>query len=68
MKKTFLTNMKKDRHIKAIVVLEIEFLIDKETDPEDVLHNQGLTIDSDHGRIFNKKLIHSSIIKEKKIK
>lgn len=48
--------------------MEIDFLIDKETEPEDVLHKQGLTLDSDHGRIFEKKLIHYSVLKDKKIK
>lgn len=48
--------------------MEMDFLIDKETEPEDVLHSQGLTLDSDHGRIFEQKLIHYVIVKDKKIK
>jgi hypothetical protein len=48
--------------------MEMDFLIDKETEPEDVLNQRGFVVDSDHGRIFEKKLIHYSILKDKKIK
>lgn len=57
---------KKDRYIKATVVMEVEFYIDKETEPEDVFGD--MCVDSDHGQIFGKKIIHTAITKKEKIK
>lgn len=52
---------KKDRYIKATVLMEVEFYLDKETEPEDVFGD--MTVDSDHGHIFGKKIIYTVITK-----
>lgn len=57
---------KKDRYIKATVVLEVEFYLDKETEPEDVFGD--MCVDSSHGHIFDSKIIHTAITKKEKIK
>jgi len=57
---------KKDRYIKATVLMEVEFYIDKETEPEDVFDD--MVVDSDHGHIFGKKIIYTVITKKEKIK
>ena len=51
---------KKDRYIKATVVLEVEFHMDKETKPEDVFGD--MRVDSDHGLIFGSKIIHTAVV------
>lgn len=59
---------KKDhRRVRATVVLDIVFYIDKDTQPEDVLSNSNLCIDSDMGRVTEKNLIHSAITKIEKV-
>lgn len=57
---------KKDRYIKATVVLEVQFHLDKETEPEDVF--QHMWVDSRHGLIYDSKVIHTAITKNAKIK
>lgn len=59
---------KDHRRVRATVVLDIVFYIDKDTEPEDVLDNSNLYINSDHGMITEMKLIHSAITKDQKIK
>lgn len=59
--------MKKDRYVKALIVMEIEFMIDKDTIPEDVLCRSGIVVDSDHGRIFHSNLIHSAVLVDEKL-
>jgi len=56
----------KDRLIKATVVIEVEFYIDKDTVPEDVFDD--MCLDSDQGHIYHNKVIHTAITKNKKIK
>jgi hypothetical protein len=46
--------------------MEVEFYIDKETEPEDVFDD--MVVDSDHGHIFGKKIIYTVITKKEKIK
>ena len=57
---------KKDKYIKATVVMEVEFYLDKETEPEDVF--EDMCVDSDHGLIYTAKIIHTAITKKEKIK
>ena len=57
---------KKDRYIKATVLMEVEFYLDKETEPEDVFGD--MAVDSGHGHIFGKKIIYTVITKKEKIK
>ena len=57
---------KKDRYIKATVVMEVEFYIDKETEPEDVFDD--MVVDSDHGHIYTANILHTAITKKEKIK
>jgi hypothetical protein len=57
---------KKDRYIKATVLMEVEFFIDKDTVPEDVFDD--MVVDSDHGHIFGKKIIYTVITKKEKVK
>lgn len=57
---------KKDRYIKATVLMEVEFYIDKETEPEDVFDD--MCVDSSQGHIFGKKIIYTVITKKEKIK
>jgi hypothetical protein len=57
---------KKDRYIKATVLMEVEFYLDKETEPEDVFGD--MTVDSSHGHIFESKIVYTIITKKKKIK
>ena len=45
--------------------MEIEFHIDKETEPEDVFGD--MCVDSGHGHIFGKKIIYTVITKKEKI-
>ena len=58
---------KRNRVIRATVVLDIQFYIDEDTVPEDVLDNRNLYVNSDHGMITESKLIHSAITKDQKI-
>lgn len=58
---------KRNRVIHATVVLDIQFYIDEDTVPEDVLDNRNLYVNSDHGMITESKLIHSAITKDQKI-
>lgn len=53
---------KKDRYIKATVVMEVEFFIDKDTVPEDVFDD--MIVDSDHGHIYTTNIIHTAITKD----
>jgi hypothetical protein len=46
--------------------MEVEFYLDKETEPEDVFGD--MTVDSSHGHIFEKKIIYTIITKNEKIK
>ncbi len=57
---------KKNRYIKATVLMEVEFYLDKETEPEDVFGD--MTVDSSHGHIFGKKIIYTIVTKKEKIK
>ena len=57
---------KKHRYIKATVLMEVEFYIDKETEPEDVFGDMSL--DSCHGHIFEKKIIYTIVTKNERIK
>jgi hypothetical protein len=58
----------KPQFIQATVVLEVKLHIGSDTVPEDVFCDSGLTIDTDHGVIFEKKVIHTAITKQKTIK
>jgi len=46
--------------------MEVEFYIDKETEPEDVFDD--MVVDSDHGHIHTAKIIYTAITKKEKIK
>jgi len=57
---------KKDCYVKATVIFEVQFHLDKETEPEDVF--QHMWVDSRHGFIYDSKVIHTAITKKEKIK
>ena len=53
------------KHIRATVVLDVEFYIDSVTEPEDVFN--CMYVGSDHGHIFMSKVIHTAITKNEDI-
>lgn len=59
---------KKNRLVKATIVMTVHVRIDSDTVPEDVFSDLGLSIDTDHGIISSKKLIHTAITDIKKLK
>ena len=59
---------KKNRLIKATIVMCVHVRVDRDTEPEDVFNDLSLTIDTDHGIISSKKLIHTAITDIKKLK
>lgn len=58
---------KRNRVIRATVVLDIQFYIDEDTVPEDVLNSHNLYVNSDHGMITESKIVHTAITKDQKI-
>ena len=59
---------KKNQVVEATIVMNVRVRIDKDTVPEDVFSDLGLSLDSDHGIIFSKKLIHTAITGIRKLK
>jgi hypothetical protein len=57
---------KKDRFIKATVLFEMEFYLDKETEPEDVFNDMIIT--ADHGFITKSQVKYTTVTKKEKIK
>ena len=57
----------KERFVKATVVLDVEFYMDKDTCPEDVFGDLLCTTDT-HGFVTKSQLVHTAITMNKKNK
>jgi hypothetical protein len=55
----------KERFVKATVILEVEFYMDKYTCPEDVFGDLCCTTDT-HGFLTKSQVVHTAITMNKK--
>ena len=63
-----MTTKKKNRLVKATLVMTVNVLIDRDTEPEDIFHDQGLTLKTEHGLLSSMKLVHTAVTAIKKVK
>ena len=56
----------KDRFVKATVVLDVEFYMDKDTCPEDVFGDLFCVTTDTHGFLTKSQVVHTAITLNKK--